>query len=77
MNGPRSSSFWVPLNLFNHIHRQSRIRDAVLVKSIERLLLGAKHCRGGWGGRGKDDRKHNKLVPLYMLTERNANIGEQ
>jgi hypothetical protein len=52
MNGPRSSSFWVPRNLFNHMDRQARTRDAVLVKSIERLLLGAKHCRGGWGEEG-------------------------
>jgi hypothetical protein len=33
----------------------------VLVKSREE---GAKHCRGGCGGRGKDDRKQNTLAPF-------------
>jgi hypothetical protein len=27
--------------------------------------IGAKHCRGGWGRRGKDDRKQNTLAPLF------------
>jgi hypothetical protein len=66
MNGPRSSSFWVSRNLFNHMDRQAHTRNPVLVKSIERLLLGAKHCRGGWGRRGKDDRKQYTLAPLVF-----------
>jgi hypothetical protein len=52
MNGPRSSSFWVPRNLFKYMDMQYRTRDAVLIKSRERLLLGAKHCRVGWEGVG-------------------------
>jgi hypothetical protein len=42
--------------------RKARTGDTVLVKSRE---IGAKHCRGGWGEVGKDDRKHNTLAPLH------------
>ncbi len=31
---------------------------------VERWLVGPKHSRGGWGGRGKDDRKQKTLGPL-------------
>ncbi len=34
----------------------------VLVKR-EKWQVGAKHCRGGWGRKGKDDRKQNTLAP--------------
>jgi hypothetical protein len=41
--------------------RKARTPHAVLVKSRE-----IKHCGGGWGKRGKDDRKHNILAPLVI-----------
>jgi hypothetical protein len=65
--GPRSSSFWLPRNLSNHMDRQARIRDTVLVKSRE--ITGKsqkKPCRSGWGRRGKDDIKQNTLAPLNL-----------
>ncbi len=51
LRGPRSSSFWVPGNLSNHMDRQARTSDTVLVR-VERWQEGAKHCSGGWGGVG-------------------------
>jgi hypothetical protein len=33
--GPRTSSFWVPRNLFHPMIRQARTGDTVLVKSKE------------------------------------------
>ncbi len=48
-------------NLSNHMGRQARAGDTVLVKSREMISIGAKHCRGGWEEGGKDDRKQNTL----------------
>jgi hypothetical protein len=31
--------------------------DTLFVKNREMTDIGPKHCRGGWGRRGKDDRK--------------------
>ncbi len=42
---------------------QARTGDTVLVKTIERQVR-AKHYRGSWGEKGKDDRKQNTLSPL-------------
>ncbi len=50
--------------------RQARTRDTVLVKSIE-MIAGATHCRGGWGDRGKDDRKQNTLAPIAWVSYEN------
>ncbi len=33
LRGPRLSSFWLTRNLSNHMDRQARARDTVLVKS--------------------------------------------
>ncbi len=51
--------------------KQARTGDTVSVKSRQKTDIGAKHCRGGWGGRrGKDDRKQNTLAPLLTLISR-------
>ncbi len=43
--------------------RQARIRDTVLVKN--RKMTGrSQTLLGGWGSRGKDDRKQNALAPV-------------
>ncbi len=50
LRGPHSSSFWLPRNLFNHIDRQARTRDAVL-KSRE--TTGRSQTLPWWlGGEG-------------------------
>jgi hypothetical protein len=41
--------------------RLARTGDTVLVKSRE---IGSEHFRGGWGEKGKYDRKQNTLTPL-------------
>ncbi len=54
LRGPRSSSFWVPRYLSNHMDSQTRTR----LKSIE--MTGRTDTLPWWaGGRGKDDR--NKI----------------
>ncbi len=45
--GPRSSSFWAPRNLFNHIDRQARTGDTTLVRSGE--MTGRKKYIGPIG----------------------------
>jgi hypothetical protein len=40
---------------------------------VERRYVGTKLCHGGWGSRGKDDRKQNTLVllkPYFPTVER-------
>jgi hypothetical protein len=44
------------------LDRQALPGDTVLVKSRAKIV--AKHCRGGWGRRDKDDRKQYTLAPL-------------
>jgi hypothetical protein len=56
------SPFWLTRNLSNYMDRQARTRNTVSVKNIERRQVKAKNCRGGWGGRSKDDKK--TLAPL-------------
>jgi hypothetical protein len=41
--GPCSSSLWLPRNLFNHMDRQARIGDTVMVKSRE--MTGGSQTR--------------------------------
>ncbi len=65
LRGPRSSSFWFPRNLSDHMVRQARTGDTGKTNSRGMTGIGPKHCRaGGWGRRGKDDRKQNALAPL-------------
>ncbi len=58
----RSSSLWVLRNFSNHMIRQARIGDTVLVTSREMTDGTPKHCRGSGGvKRGKDDGKQNTI----------------
>ncbi len=51
LRGPSSSSFWVPRNLSNHMDRQARTHDTVLVKSRE--MTGRSQTLPCWlGGEG-------------------------
>jgi hypothetical protein len=36
----------------NHMDRQARISDTLIVQSRERRTGEAKHCHGGWGKEG-------------------------
>ncbi len=48
--------------------------EDTLVKSIERLHVGPKHWTGGWGERGKEDRKQKKLWPrCFQRSSRRRN----
>ncbi len=63
LRGPRSSSFWLPRNLSNHMDRQARTGDTV------RLQIGVRSQTLPWwlgGRRGKDDRKQNTLPPVGL-----------
>jgi hypothetical protein len=51
----------------------NRTGDSMSVR-VERLLVRAKHCRGGWRRRGKDDRKQNKLAPLVCSVAGNKMV---
>ncbi len=61
--------FLLPRNLSNHMDRQARTRDTVLVNSRE--MTGKSQTlpwlRGGaWRAGGKDDKKLNTLSPLQL-----------
>ncbi len=62
LRGPRSSSFcsfWLPRNLSNHMDRQARTGDTVLVKSWE--MTGRSHTLLWWlegGGVKMPKKKH-------------------
>ncbi len=57
--GPRSSSFWVPRNLSNHMDRQSRTADLVLVKTRE--MAGRSQTLPWWLGGGEEKTAENKI----------------
>ncbi len=66
LRGPCSSSFRLPRNLSNHMERQARTSDTVLVNRRE--MTGRSQtlpwCLGGGGIKTKDDRKQNTLAPV-------------
>ncbi len=52
LRGPRSSSFWVPRNLFHHMDKQARTGDTVLV-TTSREMTGRTQTLPWWlGGEG-------------------------
>ncbi len=66
LRGPQSSSFWVQLNLSDHIVRQTRTGAIVFVKSRE-MTGRTKTVVVAGRRRGKDDRKQNTLAPLLHI----------
>ncbi len=59
LKGLRSSSFWVPRNLSNHIYRPARNRNTVLAKSREMTVKSQTLPCGGGVRRRNDDCKEN------------------
>ncbi len=59
LRSPRSSSFWFPRNLSNHLDRQDRIRNTVLVKKRE--MTGRSQTMAQWLGRGEIKTTENKI----------------
>jgi hypothetical protein len=57
--GPKSSSFWVPRNLSNHMDRQARIGYTVLVKRRE--VTGRTQTLPWWLGGGRVKTTENKI----------------
>jgi hypothetical protein len=60
-------------NPANHVDRQAHASDTVLFESREMTGRSQKHCLGGWGRRGKDDREQNALAPLGYTTQSQKN----
>jgi hypothetical protein len=50
---------WFPRNLFNHMDRQARTHDSVLVKSTE--MTGRSQTLPWWLGRGGVKTTENKI----------------
>jgi hypothetical protein len=60
LGGPRSFSFWLPRNLSNHMIRQARTGDTVLVNSRE---TGAE-SNTGRGEKGSRRQKTKYIGPV-------------
>ncbi len=61
LRGPLSSSFWLPRNLSNHMDRQARTGDTMLLENRE--MTGRSQTLLRWLGvrKCKDDRKQNTV----------------
>ncbi len=66
LRGPSSSFFWLPQNLSDHMDRQARTGDTVLVKSRE--MIGRSKTLPWWsgGGGGGDEERLRRQNAKYI-----------